>query len=279
LWGLHQVAIEAANKDMSPIFQAALRSFGSLIPLVIWCRYQNISLFERDATLGSGLFIGVTFSSNFLLLYIGLSYTTAGHGAVALYSMPLYLALLAHYFLPNERLNWTRIIGLISAFLGVVLIFIDVGSGTNEASLTGDFLCVLSAICWALTTFIIKKTKLAGVRAEKTLFYQLSVSAVILLGLALAVGEEGLLNLTDILIYSLIFQIIGISFASYIVWFWMVKTYPAAELSSFVFLAPGFGVLFGALLLSETISVNLLSGMVLVGFGIILVNKPGAERE
>ena len=146
MWGLNQVAIKVANEDMTPVFQASLRSFGSLVPLVVWCKFRNISLFSSDGTSVPGLLIGLTFACNFLLLYVGLSYTTAGHAAIALYTMPLYLSMRAHFFLPGERLTLMRSVGLIAAFAGVVLIFTDIGSNPGGASLFGDLLCVLSAM-------------------------------------------------------------------------------------------------------------------------------------
>lgn len=105
-------------------------------------------------------------------------------------------------------------------------------------------------------------------QSGKTLFYQLSVSAILLLIIAQVSGEAGLIILTGLLIVSLTFQILANSFASYVVWFGVVKTYPAAELSSFVFLAPVFGVLFGTVLLSESVSLYLFAGMSLVEIGI-----------
>ncbi|MDP6926801.1 MAG: EamA family transporter, partial [Rhodospirillales bacterium] len=57
-------------------------------------------------------------------------------------------------------------------------------------------------------------------------------------------------------------------------WFWAVRHYPAARLSSFTFLTPLFGVIFGGWLLGEPLSPALLMALLLVGIGIYVVNKP-----
>ena len=59
-----------------------------------------------------------------------------------------------------------------------------------------------------------------------------------------------------------------------IAWFWILLRYPAGQLSAFTFLTPVFSVLFGALILSEPVTINLAAALVLVALGIYLVNRP-----
>ena len=61
---------------------------------------------------------------------------------------------------------------------------------------------------------------------------------------------------------------------SYITWFWLLQRNRASVLHSFTFFAPLFGVLFGGLLLGDRLPFLLLLGLVLVGSGIYLVNRP-----
>ncbi len=63
------------------------------------------------------------------------------------------------------------------------------------------------------------------------------------------------------------------AFASYLAWMWMLRHYPATQLSSFTFLAPLFALLFGVLLLNERLTVQLLVALTAVAGGIVLVNR------
>jgi drug/metabolite transporter (DMT)-like permease len=72
---------------------------------------------------------------------------------------------------------------------------------------------------------------------------------------------------------SLIIQAAVGGFASYLTWMWLLGRYPATLLSSFVFLTPVFALLFGAWWLGEPITVSLVAALVLVGLGIVLVNR------
>jgi drug/metabolite transporter (DMT)-like permease len=58
--------------------------------------------------------------------------------------------------------------------------------------------------------------------------------------------------------------------------FWLLKTYPASQVSVFTFLAPIFGVLAGHLLLAEPLTWRLGVALTFVALGIYLVNKPSA---
>jgi drug/metabolite transporter (DMT)-like permease len=69
------------------------------------------------------------------------------------------------------------------------------------------------------------------------------------------------------------FQIVIVTAFSYMIWFWLIRTYPATQLASFTLLTPVFGLLLGAMLLGEPITARLLTALAAVAFGIVLVNR------
>jgi drug/metabolite transporter (DMT)-like permease len=73
---------------------------------------------------------------------------------------------------------------------------------------------------------------------------------------------------------SLIFQAIVIVAFTYMLFFWLMTRYPASGLSSFAFLTPAFGVLCAGMILGEPLSLRILLALVLIGAGLILVNRP-----
>ncbi|MBC7955204.1 MAG: DMT family transporter, partial [Cytophagales bacterium] len=137
----------------------------------------------------------------------------------------------------------------------------------------GDALGVLAALLWAATTLSIRATKLSTASPEKTLAYQLGVSGV-LLGLgALWHGDSWPQQLSALAISSLAFQTIVVVFASYLLWFWLMRHYPATRLSAFTLLTPVFGLLMGVLLLGEPVTARLLLALGGVAVGMTLVNR------
>ena len=119
----------------------------------------------------------------------------------------------------------------------------------------------------------IRGSALTNASAEKTLLYQLAVSGV-LLALAAALTATPLPPRLSLLAWSSIaFQVVIVSFASFLVWFWLIRHYPATRLAAFTLLTPVFGLLLGAALLSEPVTARLLVALVAVASGIVLVNR------
>lgn len=271
-WGLNQVAIKVANAGLQPVLQTGLRSAVGCLLIVGWCRLRGVRLFNRDGTLGAGLTAGALFAAEFILMYVGLNYTTVSRGIVFLYVMPFVVAVGAHFLIPGERLTAVRVAGLAAAFVGVIVAFSDRLSLPSPQALIGDGLYLAAAFGWGATTLVIRTTRLNTAAPEKVLAYQLAVGAALPLALAPLFGP--FVREPDWLVAAAFaYQAVAVVAASYLAWFWLIARYPAAQLSAFTFLTPLFGVAFGGLILAEPVSVNLVAALALVAVGIYLVNR------
>ncbi|MFM8796552.1 MAG: DMT family transporter, partial [Betaproteobacteria bacterium] len=277
-WGINQSAAKAALPEVPPLLQAALRSLGAAGLVLLWSRWRGIALFERDGTLPGGLLAGTLFAGEFALIFWGLQYTHASRMIVFLYLSPFVVALGMPLIARSERLRPVQWAGMVAAFGGVTLAFSE-GFGAPAAGplqWRGDAMGLLAALLWGATTLAIRATRLSQAPAEKTLFYQLAVSAP-LLGLgAWALGESWPTSWSSLALGSLFFQSVVITFASYLLWFWLIRHYPATRLASFTLLTPLSGLLAGMALLGEPATARLLAALVAVAAGIWLVNRPAA---
>jgi drug/metabolite transporter (DMT)-like permease len=275
-WGVNQVAIKVANEGIPPLLQAGLRSLLSGLLLLGWAGWRGIPLFRRDGTLTAGLMIGVLFTVDFLLLYPALSLTSASHGVLFLYAMPLFVALGAHVFVPGDRLTGARLCGLAVAFVGLGVALSDQPSGASAGPnpLLGDLMCVGAAASWAASTILLRTTSLKAVSAEKSLFYQLAVSAPLLAAASLLAGEPAPSFTDPAVMLAFAYTIAVVAFASYVAWFWLLTRHSPSAVSSFTFLTPIFGAVAGATLLGEPLTPTLLTALALVAAGIYLVSRP-----
>jgi len=275
LWGLNQVAAKAALPEVGALWQAALRSSGATLLLWLWSRGRGIALFDRDGTLAGGLVAGALFAAEFVCIFIGLQFTTASRMVVFIYTAPFVVALGMPLVSPAERLRLVQAVGLVLAFAGVAWAFAEGFSrpAAGPRQWLGDGLGVLAGVLWGATTLAIRASKLTHSSAEKTLLYQLAFSALLLLAGALATEPAPLHALSPLAWSSLAFQIVVVSFASYLVWFWLIRHYPATPIASFTMLTPIFGLILGALLLAEPITARLLIALATVATGIFLVNR------
>ena len=273
LWGLGQIATKVANGGISPVFHAGIRSLGATVLIAAWILWRRSPVWQRDGTLGAGLVIGTLFALEFLCLYVGLNYTGAARATLLVYSAPFVVALGTHLFVPGDRLSRTKLAGLAAAFAGLALAFWDRLSAPDARGLIGDALCLGAAIFWGATTVVVKATALRSALPEKTLLYQLAVSAVVLLAGAELLREPGFFAPTPMIWAILAFQVVVIASVSYLAWFWMVSRHRATTLHAFTFLTPLFGVAFAYLLLDEPITPALLAALALIAAGIVLVNR------
>ena len=276
LWGLNQVAAKAAMNEMGPLWQSGLRSLAAALLVWLWAAARGIKLWERDGSLPGGLLAGALFGVEFACIFIGLQYTTASRMVVFLYLSPFVVALGMPFISRAERLNLRQVGGLLLAFGAVAWAFSEGFTGHASGSSSqwvGDALGLLAAVLWGGTTLAIRATKLSQASAEKTLLYQLGISGLGLCLAALCVGEALPLTWSLRLIGLFSFQAVIVSFASYLLWFWMVRHYPATQLASFTLATPLFGLLAGAALLGEPITLRLGVALVALATGIVLVNK------
>jgi drug/metabolite transporter (DMT)-like permease len=277
-WGLQGVVVKIANAGISPIWQSGLRSLGASLLVLAWARARGVRLWDADGTWWPGFAAGLLFAAEFALLFRALELIDAARAVIFLYTAPFFVALGAVWLLPDERMRRAQWAGMALAFAGIVVLFGENLFAPARLSIAGDAMVLLAAVFWGATTLAVKATPLARAAPEKTLLYQLGVSAVVLPLLSLAFGEPRVFAPSAAVWASLAFQIVVIAATSYLTWFWLVRHYPATRLSSFSFLTPVMGVLAGVVLLDEPLTPALFAALALVGAGIWVANRP-APRE
>jgi drug/metabolite transporter (DMT)-like permease len=274
-WGLQQILIKSTVAEVPPMWQAALRFAGATVLLCAWSAFRGVRLFARDGTLRAGLLAGSLAAGEFVGIYLGLLDTTASRLTVFLYTSPFVVALLLPRIAPSERLAGWQWVGLTIAFAAVALAFSEgfTGGSVTPRQLRGDALALAAGTLWGLTTLVIRGSRLATASAEKTLLYQVAVTAAVMPFLSLARGESWSLSYSAYAWGSLAVQTSIGAFASFLAWMWMLRHYPATKMSSFTFLTPLFALVFGVTFLSEPLTVKLVLALTGVAVGIVLVNK------
>jgi drug/metabolite transporter (DMT)-like permease len=272
-WGFNQPAVKLAIHEVPPLIQCAIRS--SLATLMVFgiMRWRGLPIMARDGTLVAGLIAGALFGFEFVLIYRGLLYTTASRAVLFIYLAPFFVVLGARWFFPGDRFGLMQWLGLLLAFVGMVVAFGVPAPATEPNQLLGDVMMAFAALGWAATTLIIKSSALARVSPEKTLLYQLVVCVVMVTLGALVFGERIVAMPSAVALGSLAYQtiVVGTTFS---LWFALIVKFSASRLSAFTFLTPLFGVAAGHLVLGEPLTPAFAVAVLLVAAGLILVNRP-----
>jgi drug/metabolite transporter (DMT)-like permease len=273
-WGFNQVAVKLALPEIPPLIQAAFRSTVGALIVVGWARSRGVKLMEPDGTLVPGIVAGILFGLEFLLIYRGLTLTSASRASLFLYTAPFFVVIGARWFLPGDRFDRWQWLGLILSFAGLIVGFGVPMPGADVGELLGDVMLVLAGASWGATTLVIKASRLAQTAYEKTLLYQLIVSAPMLALCAQLFGEQVRAPPSPLAIGSLLYQTLWVVGFTYLAWFALILRYSASRLSVFTFLTPLFGVAAGHIVLGDPITPAFALAVALVVAGLVLVNRP-----
>jgi drug/metabolite transporter (DMT)-like permease len=273
-WGFNQPAVKLAIiEGVPPLIQCAIRSALATLMVLGIMRLRGLPVTARDGTLVAGLVCGALFGFEFVLIYRGLLYTTASRAVLFIYLAPFFVTIGARWFFPGDRFGLMQWLGLLLAFVGMVVAFGVPAPASAPDQLLGDVMMAAAAFSWAATTLVIKASSLSRVSPEKTLLYQIWVCVPIVALGALIFGERITAMPSPVALGSLAYQtiVVGTTFS---LWFALIVKFSASRLSAFTFLTPLFGVAAGHLVLGEPLTPAFALAVVLVAAGLILVNRP-----
>jgi drug/metabolite transporter (DMT)-like permease len=274
IWGAGWAVVKMGGRDFAPLFMAGLRSVVAGACLWAWMIYKGVPAFPSRIVVFHGAVAALIFTVEFVLIYLGLMFTLASRVYILLYTAPFFAAVGAHFLLPGDRLNLWKSLGLVLAFSGTALLFVD-GLGRFELSnLVGDLMILGGGLMWALSSIYVKKYLMDRAQPVQILLSSLIFSMPLFFAASLIWEKPMVMSVSWLGIFSLFFQSVITAFITYLAWLELMSRYPVSLLHAFSFFTPVFGVFIsGYLLLDEAIGWNLIAGLVLVCLGMILVNR------
>ena len=277
VWGIQQSLMKIVINDVAPVMQLALRFSGATLFFGILVFVREGGKAFSDGTLLSGTMLGILFSVEFIFAGEALRHTSASHAIIFLYTSPIFTALGLQY-LPEERLDRAHWIGIAVAFFGIVVAFFGHSDGALGEIILGDTLALIGGVCWGLSNVVLRRGQVGNAATAKTVLYQVGIATLILGAYAAATHQTGV-HLTAGAVWSLLFQTLIISIASYLLWFWLLRHYLTSRLALLGLMTPLFGVIFAYLMLSDRIELRFALGSILVLLGVLAVNKPRRVRS
>ncbi|MEE4365273.1 MAG: DMT family transporter [Desulfotignum sp.] len=279
IWGGNAVSIKFSNQGIPPLLAATIRSVAAGFLVLFWAKFKGQDVVFPKGARRHGVMIGLLFGLDFLFLYWSVSFTTASRATIFLYSHPFWVALGAHFILDQDRLRPGKAAGLILAFVGLWMVFRIKSPMLPENNWIGDVMGLAAGVFWAATTLYIKRiSQTVTLNHYQTLFSQLIFAIPVLLAGSLLFEHDYTIVLSANVLWAMAYQIVVVAFFSYTLWFWMIHNFAVSGLTAFTFLAPLFGVIFGAVILSEPVGMMVWFGLALVCTGIYLVNRSPRGR-
>jgi drug/metabolite transporter (DMT)-like permease len=277
VWGASFIATKIALQEISPITIVWLRFLMGVIILgIAVVMRRQFSLPDKKewsyfALLG---FLGITLHQ--WLQSNGLQTSEAGTTAWIVSTTPVFMALLG-WFLLNERLGWMKNLGILLAFIGVLLV-ISKGSlrslSIGRFGAPGDILILISAVNWAVFSALSRRG-LKSHSASLMMFYVMSFGW--LFTSLLFVPTNGFLEIGRLTFHGwmgVAFLGVFCSGLAYIAWYDALKALTTAQTGVFLYIEPLVAVVVAFFILGEpVIPVSLFGGGIIL-FGVWLVNRP-----
>jgi drug/metabolite transporter (DMT)-like permease len=155
-FGANAVAIKMSLAGIGPFTAAGLRFLIASTTIFIWARASGRSIRVRRNQVFTLFVLWLLFFSQISLLYLGIHLTNASRATLITNLQPFFVLFLAHLLIRDERITLRKTIGLLLAFAGVCLVFLE-REGVNDQFRTGDLLIVLTTLLWAASSVYTKR--------------------------------------------------------------------------------------------------------------------------
>lgn len=274
LWGGSFFFVEVAIVELPPLTVVLCRVGGAAAALWAIVLFMRLPLPSRPAVWGSFAAMGLINNVlPFSLIAWGQIYITSGLASILNATMPLFTILVAAALLADEHLTRGKIIGVLLGIAGTVLMVgvaaLD-GFGDNVLAM----LAVLAAaVSYAFATVFGRRFRAWGVPPIVTAAGQTTGSTLILIPFALALEQPLQLAFPST---SVVLALVGLAVLStafaYIIYFNILASSGAVNISLVTLLLPVSTILLGVLLLDETLHQSHIAGMALIALGLAAID-------
>lgn len=283
LWSSAFVGVKIGLKYHTPLQFAGLRFVISgliLLPVI-----HNFKKFRKEVRENFAYVCLIAFLQVILqysLFYMGVSLVPASISAMVVGSSPLFVALVAHFFVSNDRMDWFKTGSIFLGILGVAVITLGRKSLPSGAliSLTGVGLLILNNLASGITNVVVALKRQ-------------SISPMILTSASLFIGGAAL--------FAISFPIEGIprqafppeyfvalawlsflSAAAISIWNTLLRRskIKVSELNIWKFLIPVSGAILSWIIIqNESPDIVSVSGMILIGSALVILSISNRKRN
>ena len=276
IWSSAFFNIKIATYSYGPVTIAFLRIIFGAIPVVGLCLFKKIKIeaFSKDwhwfALIGM-----VNLVIPFFLIAYGVQKVQSNLAAILMASTPLSATVLAHFFTSNEKINYTKIFGVLIGFAGIVFLFSDniLINENNFLSALIIFIASTFYVIGGILTLKISKKKNENVTASILIW-----GALIIFPITMFVEQPW--NLSPRLDSTISLIYLGI-FPTGIAWllrFRILKKNGLVFQAQVAYLIPIFGIILGYIFLKELITPKVLVAVMAVVVGIYFVKKSNTKK-
>ena len=256
--------------EIPPLTIAFLRVSGAALVLLLALYLIGI-LMPREGSVWAAFF-GMGLFNNaipFSLIFWAQTELTSGVASILNATMPVFTVIAAHLLTKDEKMTKMRFLGVVLGFLGIVVLIGSPISGSIWAHLA----ILAAGISYALASIFGKRFAQMGVKPMATATGQVICSAIILLPFALILERPWTNASPSFHVIQAMIAMISLSTAfAYFLYFRILSTAGATNVALVTLLIPPFAVLLGILFLNETLTLQQITGMLIITAGLVSID-------
>lgn len=272
IWGSTWLFIKIGLRDLPPFTFAGIRFvlasaiLGSLVLIrrARWPRKRS----EWYLIVVSGL---LQFGLNYGLVFWGEQHISSGLAAVLQSTFPLFGLVVAHFYLPSERITTLKVVGVLLGILGVVVIFSDQLTIAGSMALLGSVALVLSAVFGSYSNVLVKAY---GGKIDPQILAasQMVFGFVPLLAAGFAMeGNPLRFNWTPMAIVSLAYLVVVGTVLAFGLYYWLVRRMDVTNTMLIALVTPVVAVILGMMVLHEQLNWRMVAGSACIIMGLALI--------
>ena len=276
IWGSTWLFIKLGLRDLPPLSFAATRFLLATLILSAIVAARRASLPHGRAEWALIAKTGVlAFALNYGLLFWGEQHISSGLAALIQATIPVFGMLLAHPYLPGERLNARRLSGALLGVVGVGVIFSSQLGAEGGMAVWGSAAVLAGAVFVAYANVLVKAR---GARLEPSVLAagQMACGLVPLAAAGL-LFEGNPLNLrwTGLAVLCLLYLTLVGSVAAFLLFYWLVRHVDVTKTMLIALVTPLAAVLLGVLALGEEVTWRTVAGgaLIMSGIGLVVLRR------
>lgn len=287
IWGSTWAVIRVGLEDVPPFTGVALRFAIAAALLLVLAWQRRVPLGRRPIERRLWLVNGVlSFAVSYCVVYWAEQWIPSGLAAILYATFPLGVAVLAHVWLPGERLTARGFVGLLIGLGGVAWIFSDdlAALGGSEVRLAA-LVMLASPLASAVANVAVKRWG-SGVHPFSLTAVPMALGAFVAACLALLLEGDSSVEWSGTAVGALLYLSLMGSVVTFTLYFWLLEHLPATRLSLITYGVPVVAVVIGVLWLDEPLTLGMVGGISLVLAGVALAagrrrvaaTQPGGVR-
>lgn len=274
LWGFTWMYLKISLAQM-PIFTGLAIRF-LLAGLVFWILFflkgEKVYLTSKMKNVYI-LFTLFNFSLCYYLTYWGAKFVFSNLGAIIWSLLPICVALMAHFFIPDDRLNIRKFVGMLIGLIGTILLF-SKGELLGEGQTTFGIIAILASVVLAAWPNVYLKMQKTTINSYHLNAFGMTISGLLFFLFALILESSHPIPIDKTNMFAIFFLTIPGTVITWGIYIWLFNHIPVTQISYTAFYPPIIATFVGWLFLNESLPLVAIFGSILIIFGGYLVSSP-----